>query len=98
MFMNDLFMSDFGAVYPIIISVIQSVPDHRNARQSGAIAGSRRVSTFFRQTIYKEAKDQHAKPFVWTKPEGRLNAALRLFVGSKETTWSNISEVSPGTS
>jgi hypothetical protein len=33
MFMNDMFMSDFGAVYPIIISVIQRVPDHRNARQ-----------------------------------------------------------------
>ena len=31
--MNDMFMSDFGAVYPIIICMIHSVPDHRNARQ-----------------------------------------------------------------
>jgi hypothetical protein len=33
MFMNDMFISDFGAAYPIIISMIQRVPDHRNARQ-----------------------------------------------------------------
>src|SRR6202795_2512928 len=31
--MNDMFMSHFGAAYPITISVIERVPDHRNARQ-----------------------------------------------------------------
>jgi hypothetical protein len=36
MFMNDMFMSDVGAAYPIIISMIQRVPDHRNARQVGS--------------------------------------------------------------
>jgi hypothetical protein len=43
--MNDMFMSDFGAAYPITISVIQRVPDHRNARQVTSDHELKQVST-----------------------------------------------------
>ena len=147
MFMNDMFMNDFGVANPIIISMMQRVPDDPNARQvrsdrelKAPLAS--RLSNNFKNRI--EASNQHAKPFVRTKPEvhrfrcvpflvewkgtrcpslhslraavvqskglslsivhrkkqpSRLNAALRLFVGSKEKpTWSNIRDVSSGTS
>jgi hypothetical protein len=32
MFMNDVFMNDLGAAYPITTSIIDVVPDNRNAQ------------------------------------------------------------------
>ena len=109
MFMNDVFMSDFGAAYTIIISMIQRVSDHRNARQVGSDhelkarldtvrpGDAASVVAFALPRGYSEGLSlsvMHRK----TQPS-RLNAALRLFVGSKEKPrWSNIREVSPGMS
>jgi hypothetical protein len=110
MFMNDMFMNDFGAAYPIIVSVIQRVPDHRNARQ---VTSDQELKAGLDTRIQGDAVSvvaiapprRYSVPRTWPldhAPEKAAKSAqccAATVVGSKEKpAWSNIREVSPGTS
>jgi hypothetical protein len=90
MFMNDMFRSDFGAAYPITISVIQRVPDHRNARQVRSdhelkadldirmSRGARWPSLHSLRPAVIQSKGLGLAIMDRKKQPSRLNAALRL--------------------
>jgi hypothetical protein len=108
--MNDMFMSDFGAAYPIIISVIQRVPDHRNAQQVRSdddlkagldtrMSRGRGVRRCIRSAPPLFTPKDLASRSCIGKAAKSAQCCAATVVGSKEKpTWSNIREVSPGTS
>jgi hypothetical protein len=87
--MNDMFMSDFGAAYPIITSVIQRAPTIAMRDKSRAITSSSRVSTpvcqgeavsslhSLRPAVI-QSKGLSLAIMHRKKQPSRLNAALRL--------------------
>jgi hypothetical protein len=87
--MNDMFMSDFGAAYPIITSVIQRAPTIAMRDKSRAITSSKQVSTpvcqgdaasavAFAPPRRYSVKGLSLAIMHWKKQPSRLNAALRL--------------------
>jgi hypothetical protein len=88
--MNEMFMSDFGAAYPIKISVIQRIPGHRNARRvtsdhelkpgldSRILRGVRCPSLHSLRPAVIQSEGLSLAIMHREKQPSRLNAALRL--------------------
>ena len=92
MFMNDVFMNDVGAAFPITTSIIDVVPDNRNACKSGTTARSRQVSSPVSQTIHKlqfikciEAYNQRSTRQALGPDQDRdVSLSLRLVLGGAD--------------
>src|SRR5258708_16840201 len=91
MFMNDVFMNDVGAAFPITTSIIDVVPDN-NACKSGTTARSRQVSSPVSQTIHKlqfikciEAYNQRSTRQALGPDQDRdVSLSLRLVLGGAD--------------